>query len=249
MNNDAASKTVTAGMLAIGDELLSGRTRDKNIGHLASALTLQGIDLKEVRIVSDEQEDIVAAVNALRSRYNYVFTSGGIGPTHDDITADAIAVAFGVSIDHDPRAMKMLSAHYAERDIEFTTARQRMARIPDTADLIANTVSIAPGFILKNVYVMAGVPSVFQAMLEAVLPTLEGGSTMLSTSVECSHGEGTIGDGLGEIQKQHPNTSIGSYPKFDGQTYSTQIVVRSRSQDDVDRAVLDVEKMLEALNG
>lgn len=249
MNNDAASKTVTAAMLAIGDELLSGRTRDKNIGHLASALTLQGIDLKEVRIVSDEQEDIVAAVNALRSRYNYVFTSGGIGPTHDDITADAIAVAFDVSIDHDPRAMKMLSSHYAERDIEFTTARQRMARIPDTADLIANTVSIAPGFILKNVYVMAGVPSVFQAMLEAVLPTLEGGSKMLSTSVECSHGEGTIGDGLGEIQKQHPNTSIGSYPKFDVQTYSTQIVVRSRSQDDVERAVLDVKKMLEALNG
>lgn len=248
MNNDGAIKTVTAAMLAIGDELLSGRTRDKNIGHLASALTLQGIDLKEVRIVSDEQDDIIAAVNALRSRYDYLFTSGGIGPTHDDITADAIAVAFGVSIDHDPRAMKMLSEHYASRDIEFTTARQRMARIPDTADLIPNSVSIAPGFILENVYVMAGVPSVFQAMLEAVLPTLEGGIKILSTSVECPYGEGTIGDALGEIQTQHPNTSIGSYPKFDGQTYSTQIVVRSRLQDDVDRAVFDVKKMLEALN-
>lgn len=248
MNNDGAIKTATAAMLAIGDELLSGRTRDKNIGHLASALTLQGIDLKEVRIVSDEQDDIIAAVNALRSRYDYLFTSGGIGPTHDDITADAIAVAFGVSIDHDPRAMKMLSEHYASRDIEFTTARQRMARIPDIADLIPNSVSIAPGFILENVYVMAGVPSVFQAMLEAVLPTLEGGIKILSTSVECPYGEGTIGDALGEIQKQHPNTSIGSYPKFDGQTYSTQIVVRSRLQDDVDRAVFDVKKMLEALN-
>lgn len=248
MNDDSKNHLVTAAMLAIGDELLSGRTRDKNIGHLASALTLQGVDLKEVRIVSDEQEDIVAAVNALRERYDYVFTSGGIGPTHDDITADAMAVAFGVSIDHDPRAMKMLSEHYASRDIEFTTARKRMARIPDTADLIANTVSVAPGFILKNVYVMAGVPSVFQAMLEAILPTLEGGSQMLSASIECSHGEGTIGDGLGEIQKQHPNTSIGSYPKFDGQNYSTQIVVRSREKADIDRAVSNVEDMLAALN-
>ena len=235
-------------MLAIGDELLSGRTRDKNIGHLASALTLQGIDLKEVRIVSDEEDDIVAAVNALRSRYDYVFTSGGIGPTHDDITADAMAKAFNVDIDNDKRAMKMLGDHYASRDLEFTTARKRMARIPDTADLIPNKVSIAPGFILNNVYVMAGVPSVFQAMVEAVLPTLEGGSQMLSACVECTHGEGTIGDGLGEIQKQHPNTSIGSYPKFDGQSYSTQIVVRSRNQSDVDRAVSDVQKMLEALN-
>ena len=248
MNENSPIKVITAAMLAIGDELLSGRTRDKNIGHLASALTLQGIDLKEVRIVSDEEDDIVAAVNALRSRYDYVFTSGGIGPTHDDITADAMAKAFNVDIDNDKRAMKMLGDHYASRDLEFTTARKRMARIPDTADLIPNKVSIAPGFILNNVYVMAGVPSVFQAMVEAVLPTLEGGSQMLSACVECTHGEGTIGDGLGEIQKQHPNTSIGSYPKFDGQSYSTQIVVRSRNQSDVDRAVSDVQKMLEALN-
>lgn len=248
MNDNGASRTVTASMLAIGDELLSGRTRDKNIGHLASTLTLQGIDLKEVRIVSDEQGDIVEAVNALRSRYDYLFTSGGIGPTHDDITADAIAVAFGLSIDHDPRAMKMLSEHYASRDLEFTTARKRMARIPDTADLIPNKVSIAPGFIINNVYVMAGVPSVFQAMLEAILPNLEGGSQLLSTAVECAHGEGTIGDELGEIQKKHPKTSIGSYPKFDGKSYSTQIVVRSRSQSDIDRAVYDVQNMLKALD-
>lgn len=248
MNDKSTSDTVTAAMLAIGDELLSGRTRDKNIGHLASALTLQGIDLKEVRIVSDEEDDIVAAVNALRARYDYVFTSGGIGPTHDDITADAIAKAFNVAIDHDQRALKMLSEHYASRDIEFTTARKRMARIPHTADLIPNEVSIAPGFILGNVYVMAGVPSVFQAMLEAILPTLEGGALMLSASIDCSHGEGTIGDGLGEIQKQHPNTSIGSYPKFDGKSYSTQIVVRSRDQANVDSAVSDVQIMLDSLN-
>lgn len=247
MTQSTTPKIVTAAMLAIGDELLSGRTRDKNIGHLASALTLQGIDLKEVRIVSDEQEDIVAAINALRQRYDYVFTSGGIGPTHDDITADAIAVAFGVSIDHDPRAMKLLGDHYASREMEFTTARQRMARIPDGAELIPNSVSIAPGFILDNVHVMAGVPSVFQAMLEAILPRLSGGHQMLSTAIECSHGEGTIGDELGEIQKQHPNTSIGSYPKFDGQSYSTQIVVRGRDQTDIDHAAYDVQKMLKAL--
>ncbi len=247
MTQTTAPKIVTAAMLAIGDELLSGRTRDKNIGHLASALTLQGIDLKEVRIVSDEQEDIVAAINALRQRYDYVFTSGGIGPTHDDITADAIAVAFGVSIGHDPRAMKLLGDHYASREMEFTTARKRMARIPEGAELIPNSVSVAPGFILDNVHVMAGVPSVFQAMLEAILPRLSGGSQMLSTAIECSHGEGTIGDGLGEIQKQHPNTSIGSYPKFDGKSYSTQIVVRGRDQTDIDHAAGDVQKMLKAL--
>ena len=241
-------KIVTAAMLAIGDELLSGRTRDKNIGHLAGALTLQGIELKEVRIVSDEQDEIVSAVNALRKRYDYVFTSGGIGPTHDDITADSIAAAFNVGIDHDPRAMKLLGDHYASRKMEFTPARQRMARIPDGADLISNAVSVAPGFILGNVHVMAGIPSVFQAMSEALLPTLKGGSHMFSSAVECNHGEGTIGDQLSEIQKQHQETSIGSYPKFDGKSYSTQIVIRSRNQDAIDRAIADIKVMLADLN-
>ncbi len=248
MNDSESKKIVTAAMLAIGDELLSGRTRDKNIGHLASALTLQGIDLKEVRIVSDEQEDIIAAVNSLRKRYDYIFTSGGIGPTHDDITADAIAAAFDVSIDHNPDAMKLLGDHYVSRDIEFTSARQRMARIPDTADLIPNSVSIAPGFIIGNVHVMAGVPSVFQAMLAALLPTLEGGQRVLSSAVECNHGEGTIGERLGEIQKTYPETSIGSYPKFDGQSYSTQIVVRSRSQSILDNAIQEIKVMLSDLS-
>jgi len=248
MSEGKSIKLVTAAILAIGDELLSGRTRDKNIGHLASALTLQGIDLKEVRIVSDEQGDIVSAVNALRQRYDYVFTSGGIGPTHDDITADAIAAAFGVPIDHDPRAMKLLDEHYASREMEFTTARQRMARIPEGADLIPNSVSVAPGFVLGNVHVMAGVPSVFQAMLEVLLPTLEGGSKMLSSAVECNHGEGTIGDALALIQKENPETSIGSYPKFDGKSYSTQIVVRGREQKVIDLAISDVQTMLDKLD-
>ncbi len=247
MTDKTEAKIITAAMLAIGDELLSGRTRDKNIGHLASALTLQGIDLKEVRIVSDDQDEIVAAINVLRQRYTYVFTSGGIGPTHDDITADAIAVAFGIKIDHDPRAMKLLGDHYASREIEFTTARQRMARIPEGADLISNAVSIAPGFSVDNVHVMAGVPSVFQAMVESLLPTLKGGAKMLSSAVECNHGEGSIGDQLGIIQNQHPQTSIGSYPKFDGNTYTTQIVVRSRNQLQIDQAIADIKTMLNKL--
>lgn len=238
------TKVITAGALAIGDELLSGRTRDKNIGHLANALTQQGIDLKEVRIVSDEQEEIVAALNAMRNRYTYVFTSGGIGPTHDDITADAIAAAFSISIDHDPRAMKILTQHYKDRDMEFTPARQRMARLPEGADLIDNPVSVAPGFKLQNVHVMAGVPSVFQAMLENVLPTLEGGTKMLSETIHCPFGEGTIGDRLGEIQKAHPETSIGSYPKYDGEKFFTQIVVRARNADAQSAAIEDVKNML-----
>ena len=240
-------KIITAAALAIGDELLSGRTRDKNIGHLANALTQQGIDLVEVRIVQDVQAEIVAALNALRARCTYVFTSGGIGPTHDDITADAIASAFNVSIDHDARAMELLPAHYASRDMEFTTARQRMARIPSGATLIENPVSVAPGFKLDNVYVMAGVPSVFQAMLENVLPTLEGGAKMLSETVHCPFGEGTIGDRLGQIQKAHPETSIGSYPKYDGEKFFTQIVVRSREKTNQDAAVRDIDSMLSEL--
>ncbi len=247
MTKSGDTKIVTAAMLAIGDELLSGRTRDKNIGHLASALTLQGIDLKEVRIVSDEQGDIISAVNALRSRYDYVFTSGGIGPTHDDITADAIAAAFGVSIDHDTRAMKLLGDYYASREIEFTSARKRMARIPNQAELITNPVSIAPGFIVENVHVMAGVPSVFNAMLEDILPKLKGGSQMLSDYIECAHGEGTIGEALGEIQKNNPETSIGSYPKFDGKMYSTQIVARSRDQNSITKALREIQIMLDDL--
>ena len=234
-------------MLAIGDELLSGRTRDKNVGHLATNLTLLGIDLREVRIVPDEQDEIVAALNALRQRYTYVFTSGGIGPTHDDITAEAVAAAFGASIDYDPRALAILETHYRERKLEFTLARKRMTRIPDGADLIHNKVSLAPGFIIENVHVMAGVPSIFQAMLEEVTPLLKGGSKILSEAVECEFGEGTIGDRLAEIQKENPDTSIGSYPRFDGKSYSTQIVIRGRDREKISHAAKDVISSLETL--
>ena len=235
---------VTAAILAIGDELLSGRTRDKNIGHLASVLTASGIDLKEVRIVADEEEAIVEALNALRTRYDYVFTSGGIGPTHDDITADAVAAAFGLPCEHDSAAMKLLGDMYAARGLEFTEARQRMARMPRGARHIPNPVSTAPGFIVENVHVMAGVPQVFVAMVEAVVPTLRSGAAMHSMTVKSPFGEGDIGTALGEVQAAHKATAIGSYPKYDGKSFSTEIVVRGRSLEECKAAAEAVEAML-----
>lgn len=240
----SASATVSAAMLAIGDELLSGRTKDKNIGHLADLLTLAGIDLKEVRIVADEEDSIVAALNALRSTYDYVFTSGGIGPTHDDITADAVSKAFGVPCIHDPEAMSLLAAMYERRGMEFTEARQRMARMPQGATHIANPVSTAPGFVIGNVHVMAGVPQVFQAMVDNVLPTLRSGAPVLSRAILCPFGEGDIGILLGAVQKAHPDTSIGSYPKYDGQRFSTELVVRARDEAVLDAAFSAVEAMI-----
>lgn len=240
--------TVTAAMLAIGDELLSGRTKDKNIGHLADLLTLSGIDLKEVRIVADEEDAIVEALNALRSRYDYVFTSGGIGPTHDDITADSVAKAFGLPCIHDPAAMTLLGEMYKRREMEFTEARQRMARMPQGARHIPNPVSTAPGFIVENVYVMAGVPQVFQAMVDNVLPMLKTGAKMLSRAIPCPYGEGDIGTLLAAIQKAHPATSIGSYPKYDGKRFSTELIVRAREPEALDAAAASVEAMIVDLN-
>ena len=173
------SDIITAAMIVIGDEILSGRTKDRNIGHLADIMTAIGVDLKEVRIVPDEEDEIVAAVNALRHRYDYVFTTGGIGPTHDDITADSVAKAFGVPCDYDAKAMALLAANYATRNIEFNDARKRMARMPVGATHIDNPVSTAPGFRIGNVHVMAGVPSIFQAMLDNVVPTLKTGAKLL----------------------------------------------------------------------
>lgn len=242
--SQAPAPTVTAAALAIGDELLSGRTKDKNIGHLAELLTAAGINLEEVRIVPDEQPRIVEALNALRSRYDYVFTSGGIGPTHDDITADAVAAAFGVACTHDAKAIDLLGAHYAERGMEFTDARRRMARMPVGATHIDNPVSRAPGFVIGNVHVMAGVPSVFQAMLDNVLPTLKSGAKVYSDKVDCPYGEGDIGDPLTAVAKAHPDVNIGSYPKFSGDKFSTEIVIRGRNQDAIAAAKRDIEAML-----
>jgi molybdenum cofactor synthesis domain-containing protein len=234
-------------MLVIGDEILSGRTRDRNIGHLAAVLTLAGIDLREARVVGDDRADIVAAVNALRARYTYVFTSGGIGPTHDDITADAIAAAFGVAIGHDPATLKLLGDNYAARGIEFNEARRRMARLPQGAGPIANPVSLAPGFRLGNVFVMAGVPAIFEAMLDNAVPMLKGGLPMLSETVHCPLGEGAIGGPLGEIQKANPQTVIGSYPKFADGRFWTELVVRSRDAAILAAAKAEVEAMVARL--
>lgn len=237
-------KIVTAGMVVIGDEILSGRTKDRNVGHLADMLTASGIDLKEVRVVSDDEDAIVEAVNALRARYTYVFTTGGIGPTHDDITADSVSKAFGLPCLHDPDAMKLLADSYEKRGLEFTDARKRMARMPQGARHIANPVSMAPGFSIGNVHVMAGVPSIFQAMLDNLLPTLEGGTRLISETVHCPVGEGRIGGPLGEIQKAHPETVIGSYPKFEDGRFWTELVVRARSRERLDPAVAAVREMV-----
>lgn len=235
---------ITAAMIAIGDELLSGRTKDKNISHLADMLTTAGIDLMEVRIIGDDEPAIVSAINELRPRYTYVFTSGGIGPTHDDITAEAVSKALGLPCEHDQEAMDIMGAVYRSRDMEFTDARMRMARMPRGASHIRNPVSTAPGFTIENVHVMAGVPSIFQAMLDTLLPTLQTGIAVQSVAIDCPYGEGTIGEALGAIQQDHPSTVIGSYPRFDGETYSTQIIVRGRDRPAIDAAAADVNSML-----
>jgi molybdenum cofactor synthesis domain-containing protein len=238
-----APDIVTAGVLVIGDEILSGRTKDKNIGYIAEYLTNIGVDVREVRVVPDMEEEIVAAVNALRNRYTYVFTTGGIGPTHDDITADCVAKAFGVSIDVDPSARAMLLTRIAEKDLN--EARLRMARIPAGADLIVNKVSSAPGFRIGNVHVMAGVPSIMQAMLDEVAPTLKTGIKMLSDSVRADLREGDIGTQLGTLAKNHPDVIIGSYPFIDEQRGpNTNIVVRSRDPQKLAAAKAAVEDML-----
>src|SRR5262245_21272183 len=234
-------------MIVIGDEILSGRTKDRNIGHLADLMTAIGIDLKEVRIVPDEEDEIAAAVNAVRTRYTYVFTTGGIGPTHDDITADSVARAFGVPCEFDAKAYQMLQAHYASRGMEFTDARKRMARMPRGAEHIDNPASMAPGYRIGNVQVMAGVPAIFQAVLDKVVPTLKTGTRLLSATVHCPFGEGTIGGPLGDIQKAHPDTIIGSYPVYQDGKFWTELVVRSRSQAGVDAARGDVEAMVASL--
>ncbi|MCO5092254.1 molybdopterin-binding protein [Bosea sp. (in: a-proteobacteria)] len=242
--NEASSSAtiVTAAILVIGDEILSGRTKDKNIGYIADYLTAIGIDLSEVRIVPDVTEEIVAALNALRARYTYVFTTGGIGPTHDDITADAVAAAFGVTIDHDPRAVAMLSERFSPA--ELNEARMRMARIPAGAELIANAISKAPGFHLGNVYVMAGVPAIMQAMLDVVGPTLRTGRKMLSDTIRAGLREGDIGGPLAAIAQAHPAVSIGSYPFWSDTGPDTNIVVRSRDAEKLTAAMAAVKAMV-----
>src|SRR6202171_224956 len=241
---------VTAGLLVIGDEILSGRTKDKNICHIPEYLTNIGIDPPEVRVVPDTEEEIIAALNALRKTYTYVFTTGGIGPTHDDITSECVAKAFGVSIDHHPRAVEILKERMAKIGGELNEARLRMARIPAGAELVTNKVSGAPGFWIGNVIVMAGVPSIMQAMLDEVAPKLKTGIRMLSETVRANAREGDIGTQLGAIAKANPEVAIGSYPFFDPQHGpNTNVVLRARDAQKLASAKHAVEDMLERVRG
>jgi len=227
----------TAAMLVIGDEILSGRTRDANMYYLAGALTEIGIDLKEVRVVSDDKAAIIAAVTALSQAHDTVITSGGIGPTHDDITADCIAAAFERPIDIRSYARALLAAHYDRQGVELNAARLRMARIPDGATLIDNPVSVAPGFILENVHVMAGVPAVFQAMVASVLPGLTGGAPLLSQTLRIHRGEGDIAGPLASLAQEYSDLSFGSYPFQKDGRYGANIVVRGTKNARVSAAL------------
>ena len=237
----------TAAVLVIGDEILSGRTKDRNIGFIAETLTDIGIDLEEARIVADREEAIVEAVRALSARYDFVFTSGGIGPTHDDITADAIAKAFGLSIDIDQRAVDLLVPFWASRGIEPNEARLRMARLPAGARLIANAVSAAPGFVVENVFVMAGVPSILQSMMDEVVKMLPASRPVLSETVDARRPEGDIAAPLATLQAAYPGVRMGSYPYHDGERFTTRLVLRSRDAEALASARAELEEALAAL--
>jgi molybdenum cofactor synthesis domain-containing protein len=242
----AEEKIVTAALLVIGDEILSGRTADRNIHYVAGHMTRVGIRLKEVRVVPDEEDAIVGAVNELRARYTYLFTTGGIGPTHDDITADAVAKALGVGIGHDERALALLHAFFAKRKLEPTPARLRMARIPHGASLIRNAISVAPGFRLGNVIVLAGVPEVMQVMLDDITPQLDTGAVMQTTTIKLNRAEGEVADIFAAHQKTFPDVTMGSYPSFSDGRISTQLVLRSTDSKRLSAATSALELMLRA---
>lgn len=243
----AGPRIVTAAMLVIGNEILSGRTRDANMHFLAGRLTELGIRLAEARVVPDTEAAIVGAVNDLRARYDYVFTSGGIGPTHDDITADCVAKAFGVGIGIHPEARRRLEAHYEAGMLN--AARLRMARTPEGATLIDNPVSAAPGFQMGNVLVMAGVPAIFQAMVASAAPLLSGGDKLLSRTVIALIPEGAIAEPLGALQQEYPDVDMGSYPAFRGGKPSTAIVMRATDKARLDAAAEKMHGIFRGLGG
>jgi molybdenum cofactor synthesis domain-containing protein len=240
----SSSETVTAGLLVIGDEILSGRTKDVNIAATAEFCTDLGIALTEVRVVADVEESIVEAVRTLSERYTYVFTTGGIGPTHDDITADAVAKAFNVALPINDEARAMLESRWKAMGTEVNEARLRMARIPEGASLIVNSVSAAPGFRIRNVHVMAGVPVIMKAMLESIAPTLEGGRKVHSITVRCGVGEGTIGGPLGRLQDEFPDVKMGSYPQMGQSFVMTELVLRSADEERLKEAAIKVREMV-----
>jgi molybdenum cofactor synthesis domain-containing protein len=247
MNRERAlsgSDIITAAVLVIGDEILSGRTKDQNIGTIASHLTDIGIALREVRVVGDVEADIVAAVNALRARYTYLFTTGGIGPTHDDITADSIGAAFGVPVEVDERAVALMKPAYEARGIALTPARLRMARVPAGAELIVNSVSAAPGFKIDNVMVLAGVPDIMKAMLFAATQQLRTGPRVNSVSIVVRRPEGEIADLFAAHQKRYPDVTMGSYPTFSEGNYRTELVLRCSDSERLEEARAGLSRLL-----
>ncbi len=240
---------ITAALILIGNELLSGRTQDSNLSHLARRLNDIGITLEEVRVIPDVEDTIVAAVNELRARVNYVFTTGGIGPTHDDITAESVAKAFGVPLIQHPEARRRLIEYFESRGVEVNEARLRMANTPQGAELIANQISVAPGFYIENVFVMAGVPKVMRVMLEEVLPRLKHGRPIKNVTVVCDLPEGTVAAGLRAIQYRHPELSIGSYPGKSENGYRVSMVVRGAVPEQVSSAARDIESLVNELGG
>lgn len=224
--------TVTAALVIIGNEILSGRTRDANLPFLAEKLNALGIRLREVRVVADDEGEIIASVNALRARFDYVFTTGGIGPTHDDITSQSVARAFDLPLVEHPEAVRRLVAHYGTPD-KLNEARRRMTRVPEGASLIDNPISAAPGFRIDNVMVMAGIPAVMQAMFAGIAGTLKGGAPMLTATVGCGLAEGQIAADLGRLQDECPTAEIGSYPVWRDGKPAVNLVVRGTDRGEV----------------
>ncbi len=244
--NKAPESAVTAGFVVIGDEILSGRTKDRNIGTLADFCSDFGIELREVRVVADERAAIIEAVTALSPRYTYVFTSGGIGPTHDDITVEAVAAAFDAEIEINAEARRILEERSGTRDL--SPSRLLMARVPKGGRLIANAVSGAPGFSIANVHVMAGVPRVFEAMLQNLATRLCGGRKLIVRTIDCQVGESVIAAGLGAIQAAYPSVRIGSYPQMGRMPVYTQLVLRSADKDRLDSAAAEVQALVDRLH-
>jgi len=241
---------VTAGMVVIGNEILSGRTKDANVSFVGEQLNEIGIQLLEVRVIPDIKEEIVAAVNALRTKFDYVFTTGGIGPTHDDITAESVAAAFGKEAVYHPTSYAILEASLKKRGREFTDARKRMALVPEGGDVIENDLGVAPGFVMENVYVMAGVPQVAQSMFRAAAPQLRRGQTKRSRSIATHLPEGEIAAGLEAIQNAYGDADIGSYPFYNAPGgHGTTLVVRSFATSDLDGAGDAILKLIAELKG
>jgi molybdenum cofactor synthesis domain-containing protein len=237
-------KIFTAAICVIGNEILSGETQDANIAHIGRKMFTRGIKLREVRIVADDEAEIIAAINALRAKYSYVFTTGGIGPTHDDITVESVARAFGVACPINDEAREYMTVKYAERGVEMNDGRLRMARIPVGAELLHCEATIAPGFRMENVFVMAGVPRIMQAQLESILPTLDGGAPVLSRKVQCNLKEGDIAFELEAIQKNYPDIDVGSYPHMN-QVPCLSLVVRGTDDARLLSAADSIAAMIE----